>query len=282
VAQKLTFRKFVIFKNTDYREIILDKVKHSKNWKAPLNLKVLARAARIQPPYLTKVLKKQADLSQDQAFLIAETLQLSENEKKYFFLLVDYGKCGLDERKKQIADKIEAFREKALKIEKNVRAPKEKGDTSHTLLYHLNPLCQVVHMALTIPAFNKNPQKIAERLGISSQVLSECLTTLVNAKIISIQSNKSIEVLKKSLHLPKSSPLFEARQTLMRCTVADSYRRGEINSDSSFQVTFSADPETAIEIRNLLNQTLRRIEALVQKSTEENIYQLSFDLFKWI
>ena len=271
-----------IFSNTNYRTLITKIVTESKIRPLPLTFKSLAQAALIQAPYLTKVIGGQADLSQDQAYLIAQAMELKPEEQEFFYLLVEYERSGVADRKRKIKQQIDEARDRNLKIQRVVKAKSETSLTVASASYHLDVQCLIVHMALTVPSFAKNPKKICDVIDLSPSRLDGILRTLSEHELIAIDSKGSVKMLQDHLHLPTGSPLFQPRQAQLRA--ATSYRSATKGDpfDHSLQAMFSADLKTATEIKSILNEAVRKIEELAKSAKAEGVYQFGFDFIKWL
>lgn len=231
---------------------------------------------------MTKVIGGQADLSQDQAYLIARAMDLKAEEEMFFSLLVEHERSGIADRKRKLKKQIDALRDRNLKIQRVVKAKSESSMTVASASYHLDVQCLIVHMALTIAEFAKNPKKICELIDLSPGRLDGILKTLSEHDLIAIDSKGSVIMLQEHLHLPAGSALFQSRQAQLRA--ATSYRSSTKSDpfDHSLQAMFSADIKTAAEIKSILNEALRKIEELAKSAKAEGVYQFGFDFIKWL
>ena len=71
-----------------------------------------AQAIGVQPAYLSRILKGVADLSVEQAFDLADHLELSPNEKQLFLLLVQKERAGTHQLKSFFEDEIRVLKDK--------------------------------------------------------------------------------------------------------------------------------------------------------------------------
>lgn len=271
-----------LFNCNNYRSLITKVVSESKGRGQPLTYKSLAETARIQAPYLTKVVNGQAELSQDQTYLMAQGMGLNLEEESFFSLLVEYERSGVAERKKRLKNQIDQIRDRQLKVQRVVKVKSELALGNGAANYHLDIHCQIIHMALTISTFAKNPKKLCDIIDISANRLYGILNVLRDQELIVIDTKGSVLMLKEHLHLPSDSPLFQSRQAQLRA--ATSYRAliGDDHLNHSFQVMFSADANTAVEIKLILNEALSKIESIVKEAPAEGVYQFGFDFSKWI
>jgi hypothetical protein len=71
-------------------------------------------------------------------------------------------------------------------------------------------------------------------------------------------------------------------QTLLRQKAGMHLQTLNEDEKHNFMGTFSADPETAAEIKKKFRDFLKDVERLVIKAPSKNVFQMSFDLFKWL
>ncbi len=243
----------------------------------------LAEAMRVQSPYLSKVFSGSADLSEDQLFLAARKLKLSEDEHRYVALLLVFSRASLKERKAELLLEIEAWQNRKLSPSENRSAPQiALGNGSETELlsrYYLDPWAQIIHMYLTIPKWLKDPRHLVSETRIEASRLADILKTLEELEIIEFKSGV-YRLLKDQLHLSKKSVLCGPQQNLMR-TLSLSKTANAPADAYSFLATFTANEKTRLKIQAEFVNFLKNVETLVQAAPSEDVYQIQFDLFSW-
>lgn len=241
----------------------------------------LAEAMRVQNPYLSKVFSGAADLNEDQLFLGARKLKLSDDEHHYLSLLLNHNRASVKERRAQINSAIQSIQKRKLSPSENRTAPQISDSSENTRLshYYLDPWAQIIHMYLMIPKWLKNPRALAEETRIGSERLASILKTLEELEIIEFKAGV-YRLLKEQLHLSKSSPLCVPQQSLMR-TLSLSKTANKDSDSYSFLATFTANEKTRLKIQGEFVDFLKRIETLVAEAPSEEVYQIQFDLFSW-
>ena len=201
-----TKRKQTIYKYLEYRNFIREFVEKKKRFGDKITYESLANSLRIQKSYLSKVLSGKARLSSDQAYLLAKFLKLDNEELEYFNLLIELDSTSLEIRKKEISKKIEAIQNKKNRPKEHLNSDKIFNDPD-TSKYYFDPLHQLIHVALTIKEFQKEPEKLLKSLNISKERLNHVLTNLEKMQVISIH-NKKVEVLIDNVHLDEDSYIY--------------------------------------------------------------------------
>lgn len=271
-----------IYNYTNYKSYIKDWVEAQKNLGMKVTYSSLADIARIQKTYLSKVINDlNVHLSQDQTFLISEYIGHNDNEKQYFELLLDYMRTDLIARKKDLKRKINELKSKELKPENHLKVnnllPQEDfQEYSH---YHLDPWNQIIHMALTIPYFQKSPLKIASSLHMPEEEFTRRLQLLKKIGVISI--DKKISVLKDSLHLSRQSPSFWPWHKQISSSSHERSRLQNNEIDLNFSVTFTANEDVFNQIKVKFLSFMESCQSDVKSAPSEKLYQLNFDLIDW-
>lgn len=267
-----------IFSKSDYRDIVREVIEQRKKTNPNINFQQMASHCRIAKSYLSKVLHKRADIDSDQLFLICEYLDFDLKERNYMFLLLEFARCSLKKRKDLLLTEIESIQNQHLDTKNHIKIP--VADDKQMIDYYLDPMNQIIHMALTIPRFLKDTNSIITILNITPQRLLNSLRTLEKLKIIR-QNKHEIKVLQEKLHLSREAPVYRAWRTQLKLLAM-------LKSDSvpdeegyNFSVIFTADLATRKKIQSLFLVFLKEVESLVHKSEKASIFQMSFELFPW-
>ncbi len=270
-----------IYEYQNYKTFLKDSVVHGKNKTShKLTYEALAQACHVQKTYLSKVLNKDGDLNSDQFYRCMTFLKLDENEKEFMQLVYDHQTSTVLEKKKWLGGKIENKQHQHMKTESNIKA--EAQTTSLELLntYYLDPYFSVIHMYLTIPKFQKNPESVASSLKITEKILNEYLDQLLEMRIIEKQGTE-FKLIKDNLHLPENSPIYKAYRSLMRMKSIQQMETLAPEKSYSFSAIFSTDPVARKTIHKAFLAFLKETQKLVQKGKETEVYQMNFDLFDW-
>lgn len=274
---------FRVYDYLDYREALQDAADERKTQVANYNYSSLAKALKIQAPYLSRVFRKQAHLSTDQLDLACQDFQFSEEEQEYLFLLLEYHKSALLPRKDRLKKRIQAIRNANLDTKKHLTAEiVGPGRDLQLQEYYLDPLAPLVHSFLQLTYFQKEPIRICQNLGCTPARLKKVLTKLEKLDLIRYLSKESrYEALNPFLHLDRNSALNDAFQFLSRSLCGDRLRNLGPEDKHQYTVTLTADDAVMDLIYSEFNSLLKKIESFVKSSKPEGVYQLNFDLFRW-
>jgi uncharacterized protein (TIGR02147 family) len=263
-----------------YQKHIVLFVESQKNKGIHYTQQLFSQKIGVQKPYLSKVIAGNAHLSSDQIYLASREMQHNPEESKFFRTIWEYERTGLSERKKELEILIKEIQNKNQQTEKHLSIDTESSSTEVLSSYYLDPINQIVHLALGIPKYQKNTLQLANDLSIGHKHMQEILTYLEKSGYI--RWGEQVEVLKNKVHLSSSSPLFWpwkiqlTQLALQRCRNID--KSGRYN----FSVIFSADESTRSAVQEQYFLFLKKVEVLVKKADKESVYQMNFDLFNWI
>ena len=270
-----------IYAHKDYRIIIQELVAQSKAIGKKLTFQQLATDIRVQKSYFSKILSGLANLNSDQVFLLCERFGFNQGEKEYFSLLVERERTAISERQSELDQQIKSIH--ASKTQTQNYIDKEVTGEHERLLssYYLDPAHLLVHIAFSIKKYSQDLEKLKIDLGLSDDQFATILSNLESLGLIQIKNNR-VSVLKTNLHLSKESPFFWAWRTTLQLQSLQKMKVLNEEESYNFSVCFSADLKVQSEIRNEFMKFLKRTEKLVKASPAKNMYQLNFDLFKWL
>jgi uncharacterized protein (TIGR02147 family) len=269
-----------IFEELDYRKILERIVTERKQVDGDFRFHLMASAMRIQKSYLSRVIHGHAELNSDQLFLACKYLGLDENQISYMELLLDYAKSNVPEKKKKLAVAIERHQSENLESQAHIKARAAASGDSGLTLYYVDPLNQIVHICLLIKRYRESPALLAEDLELAPARLLKSITLLEKLGIIA-QSEGKISVLLRQLHLPRDAEVYPIWRDQLKLMSLQRLKTLPEGSDYSFSVIFSSDKKTKEKIQRKFLNLLKDIEPLVEKANDENVFQMSFDLFGW-
>lgn len=273
-----------IYEYDCYRTYIREWVEEKKQLGFKVTFQGLAEKIGVQKAYLSRVLKKDADLSSDQAYLLTKELALSPPESKYFLLLLEYSRTSLMKRKKSLKAEIKDAQERYFYTDNHLDKESLKLIKEESLelrkSYHLNPYNQLVHVALTIDRFKENPEKLRESLNISQNEFNQVIEYLKRCGFILFKDGRFF-VLDSALHLSRDSKNFWPWFQQMINLAHSRSRSLNTQENLNFSVTFSGNQETFSSFRSDMLKLLEKFQKKVEKAPSEDLYQLTFELMNW-
>jgi len=236
---------------------------------------------RIQKSYLSKVMSRNASINKDQGYLLGKYLGLDTDELDYLFLLIDYEKCALKELRDKLENKIKTTQLSKTQSDQYLEKQSNKLTSADIQKYYLLPENQLIHLALSIEKYQRNIELLRKDFNLNQTSFSACLKILEQLRLIEIKETE-VKLIQSNLHLSHESPFFHQWKTQMMLKGIEWVKSLETKDKYNFTASFTSDEKTKEGIRIEFLNFLKKIEKYVTKAPSENLYQLNFDLFKWL
>lgn len=273
----------LIYDFRDYKEALQQVLKKTKSRDPKITLRSLATKVRVQYTYLSRVLNsKQTHLSEDQLYALSATLQLFPEEIEFLFLLRSYQTTEIPNRREAIFAKIENIAQQ--KKARAVAVGDGSVGSNHDLHYLLNPICVIIHAALFIKDYQKNPRVLCAYLGISVADLREVLRVLDSAGYIDVDPTDAFKVLvvkSKRPHFTRTHPLMRAHQSLLKNAMNGRLAQTPEEVKESRMVTFTGDEKFFETLRKLFDEFMKNVHKCSTEGKDAHLYQLNFDFLRW-
>lgn len=269
-----------VFKHLNYRKAVEEIVEIRKKMPGKYTLRKLADSSGLQASFLTNVLKGRFDFNADQLFAVAVELDLTNVEREYLLLLLEYERSVHKPRREELKNKIDELRKENQKSEKHLSVKVVDAASIDQSQYYLDPFAQLTLIYLNLKDYSRQPEKLGSVLGISQSHLGEILKLLVKIGYVQIE-NKNYRVIARNTHLPKQNPLSGPHLTMMRLKTIDQLQRLSPEQTYSHSVTFTGNEETKAQLSDAYLNFLKKAEAIVKPAPSEKAFQMNFDLFPW-
>lgn len=123
-----------IFNYLDYRKYLKDTLA-GKPKQGYGELSKWANSCHIHPTLMSLILKGDRDLSAEQAYALAEYLNLTALELEFFILLVQYARSGTPAFKEHLQKKINLLKQEATQVKKRFHHESELTDEAKFVFY---------------------------------------------------------------------------------------------------------------------------------------------------
>lgn len=267
----------------NYREIIRKEIEYRKQLDSSFTFKQFAKNIRIPPSYLSRVFSEDADFNSDQLFQACEYLEFSAEKTEYLHLLLEKEKSTLKKRRELINQKIRQLQNEQAEIAHHLKATRvvTEDPSRQMVQYYLNPINQLVHIALDIPRYQKEVYRLKDALHLTSHQIEQAIHYLEAIHFIK-RTGSEIELIERSMHLKRTSEYYPVWRNLVRSlSLGKLQTLKETENTSSFSAFFSASPSTQKKIQKLFLEFISQTESLVERASSEEVYQMNFDLFPW-
>jgi uncharacterized protein (TIGR02147 family) len=270
-----------IFNDLSYRDILKFRVNSLKKTQSSISFQSMAKAIRVQAPYISKVIRGHADFNDDQLYLACKFLSFSEEEIEYLFLLLDFERSALSERKNQLLKKIQTIQKRNLDTTSHIDSNNLNTKTSDTINYYLDPIHLIVHMYLLIEEYDQDLKVISNKLNLSIKRVEQIIESLLKMGIIKFEKGKYVKRV-KHLHLPKSSTICLPHQQLLRQMCIHHFQNQADNKKNyNLAITFTGDEKAKQKIQERFLEFLKDSDKIMDDAPVKDVFQMNFDLFSW-
>jgi hypothetical protein len=149
--------------------------------------------------------------------------------------------------------------------------------------YYSDTLGPIVHRAMHVAAWRKNPRALAERLGLPLERIARALDNLERGGFVR-QTPKGYEVIEGDIHLAPESALSTLHSALFRMRALE--RRQAVNAEAKpakdlfFTATFAATDALRLELKGAFLETIERLAPKIRRADADDVFHLNFDLFQ--
>jgi hypothetical protein len=263
----------------DYKEFLRAVISARKKANPDWGSGRFADEIGIQRSYLSRVLHGPADFSSDQLYLASELLGLGAGERRYLLLCLEIARTGVAARKKELLAERGRLQKLNLRSEKYLKSNLAKPEELPYPEYYANPLCPLVHMLLTMPAYARDPRQIPARLNVSPEALAPVYSVLERCQLIR-PTKKGYEVISKALHIEARSYLSRLYATQFRLKAIERQQGPQDEADYFFTASFTADEKVRRKLKERLLETLKWLSSEVEQGEPKELFHVNFDLFK--
>lgn len=272
-----------LYSYSNYKEAIRERARHQKETRPGFTLKKSSQTLEIQYTFLSKCLNDpKTHLSEDHLYRFGEILGFVPDEIDYLMLLRAYEIAESTSRKNNLLAKIEGIRNTRILSGEYVSGSNIK--LSDEVDMWLNPLCNLIYLALHIKQYRKDPRQLCSYLGITTKKLREVLELLEKNKKLTLGDTpfEVTSILKVKDHMGREHPLMRAHQAALKTNLMNRMALTSEDSKESFIFTFSASEEAFPKIKNRFSQFLKEAQELSSEGKADSLYQLSFDFLRWL
>ncbi|MBT4762941.1 MAG: TIGR02147 family protein [Bdellovibrionaceae bacterium] len=270
-----------IYNNIDYRKAIKFLFQSRKKLGQKITYQRLAEELQLQKSHFSQILSGTAEMNHDHMFLLVNFFELDKEKINYMHLLLEYSRTSLQKRKKEIKTEIQNIQKTKNLTQEYLQVKTQKIKNEVSTEFFLDPYNQLVFLMLKMKIFKKNPQSIALAINISTQKLERILLTLNQLGLVD-SNGKEILISEKPLHLSKETSVFPIWSSQMRQLAIHRSLQNHPGENYNFSVFFTGSEKIRTEIQQNFFEFIKEAQKLSASSKKESIFQLNFDLLKWI
>ena len=265
-----------IFEYTDYKAYLRAVIKAAdlRGYSSRL-----AEAAGCQKSYFSSSLTGKSHLLPDQIYSLADFLKLSEDEREYLILILDYQRANTPTYRKYVHKKIQERQIAWADLKNRLKQQPLRGSELEGLTqsYYSNYLYAALHIAVSIPSL-QNLKALSEYFSLPEAVVLHHLGQL---ELMGLIEQKGAKWIWKSgdLHLPKNSPWIQTHHANWRMqALADlPLQRNDSLHFSGVQSLSRKDLE---QLRFQMTQWIQHFRDKTGPSEPEELICFNLDFFR--
>ncbi len=234
-----------------------------------------AEAIQCRPGYVTQVLNGSSDLSLEQADLASSFFGHTEEESRYFLILVMHERAGTRQLKQKIAVQIDESREKYLNLKKRFQV-QEISDADQLFFYDSWQNLAVLTL-LSIARF-QNKEALSAHLHLPLKRISEILEFLERSGLMKVKGDRYLPGTHRT-HLGKDSPMIARHHTNWRIQAIQSIERPS-ERDLHYSSVVSLSAKDMHTVKQRLVEVLEEIAQIIAPSPEEKVCSFCVDFFE--
>ncbi len=238
----------------------------------------LADHLGVQNSFISLVLSGKQDFSLEHAMRISEFMNLKEDDREIFLLMIQRDRAGSNELKAQFQKMIDRWAEKRSEIRNRVKRETKTLDEAQLGEYYSEWQHTAVHMAIRNEQL-KDSSKIAEALRLEPKVVRHSLEVLERLGFIE-KTKTGWKPKSQTFHLGEKSPALKNHHTNWRLEAIRSLSAGERPKDVHYSAVMSIDAECAAKIRNAILKVLEECDPDIRNAKDQEVHALTIDLFQ--
>lgn len=265
-----------VFQFDDYKSFFTSWL--SRNGENRGGVSKVASFLKVHPSYISQVLKGDKDFSQEQAFKLADHLNLNDLGRDYFIHLVLEAKAGTHSLKKYYRSKRETLRKSAKQVKKNIGKTYQLSEVEKARFYS-DPIYSQIRLLTSIERFN-TAEDIANAMGLPIALVSDIVRFLVDTGLCTMDENGNLKMGVSRTHLGAESPLVKTHHRNWRSKVSEMYHHMDEN-DLVFTAPLTIAKKDFDMLREEIMALIGKVTEVVDKTTEEEFAVFNIDWIRW-
>lgn len=264
-----------LFETTDFRAFTLSRFE-SRPKKGHGQLKKLAAFLRVHTTYVSQVFKGDKSLSAEQGIGVAEFLELTDLETKYFIKLIQLEKAGTEKLKALIIAEISALKKETQRVSNRLAVTKVLPDEQKAIFYSAW-YYSAVRLLIGIDGY-QDADEIARHFNLPRKLISEVIKFLVDSGLL-LREGSLLKIGPKKTHLEPESPFVRLHHLNWR-------NRALLNLDQvdNEKLHYSSPMTLGIKdvpiVRNRLVKLIEDVGGILDPSPNEELMCLNIDWFR--
>jgi len=264
-----------LFEHKDYRDFLNSYIE-SLPRKGRGIKKNLARHLYCQTTHISQVLSKKTNYTLEQGVRAADFIHLTQEEKKYFMILLNLARAGSKDLEDFFEEERVAFVKQRERIQEKMKTQRLL-DQSQRSKYYNNWYYPAIHVLVSIPEFS-TIQSLLDYLPLPEDTILQALSFLEETGLIEKVEEKYL-LGTSGLQKPEiNSDEYKNFLKNWRNQSILSVDRAKIE-DHHNTIVVSISKTDSKKIEGLITDFFKTVDEIIPDSKEENLKIISVDFF---
>ncbi len=226
--------------------------------------------------YLSKILRGDASLTLEQAFITNEYFRHNKLESKYFITLVECDRAGTKKLKDYFASELEHIKQQKFNLKNRI----DKGDELPVQMqqkYYSSWFFSAIHMILALPD-QASVKQISARLNLPEPLVVEIIDFLLQSGMVSQSRGKYMHANDRT-YLSRASDFIQQNHMNWRTQALQSVEKN-LSTDLHYSNVMAISKKDYENIKEILIQAIVNSRKLIGDSKEEDVFAMTIDCFK--
>lgn len=259
-----------VFEHAGYKSFLRELVKFRRGEKLKLS-----QFLKCNPGYISQVLNAEAQLSLEQAERACRFFSLTEDEARFFLLLVQKDRAGTRELEAVFSQQIRQILDSRMQLKNRLDFTKSVSK-EHQAIYYSSWHYVGIHMALALPEL-KTKRAVSSHLGLPLKRVSEVVAFLIEAGLIEERGDYYYTG-PVSIHLGSDSALLSKHHANWRMKAVESLDASQAQDLHYSSIVTIAKSDVTLA-REILVRAVEEVRSLIRNSKEDSLYCYCLDLF---
>jgi len=266
-----------IHKYQDYRSYLSD-LFHSDLMPRGAKSK-MAKKLGCQSSYLSQVVTERAHLSLEQAYRVAEYLDLTSSDFKTFMFLVQKSKAGTEELKNFYQQQIDQILSKKNIIKESIKVNDELNPVD-MYKYYSAWWYAAIHIGSSLPYLNQI-NDFTEAFNLPLNTVKETLSFLKKCNLVEFKNNQ-YKIGRNRIHLGNNTSLVAIHHKNWRDKISQEMERYK-KSNVHYSGVIGLAKKDALKVKKLIFELIKNSETILNESEKEEVlYTFNIDFYNLI
>ncbi len=238
--------------------------------------KILSEAMGVQSTYLSQVLHGPANLNLEQAEKLTKFLVLTQDEKHYFLLLVQFERAGTTDLRKYYENQMQDSRQRHYQLQGRLGKREEISD-EFKAKYYSSWIYGAVHAALSIPHLQEF-EALRSHFNLDENVLMEVIEFLIELGMAK-KIGTTLATGPSHIHLGHHNHNILRHHTNFRLQAIRSLEK-ESSTEFHYSAIYTLSEKDRFKIKDILLEAVRTNVDIVKNSKEATLCCLTMDWFE--